>query len=286
MGSRYPSRPILTPLRRTALGLLTAVLLSGNGAAQVDWEPVPPERMLAIDTTKGRLLIEMRPDLAPQSVARVMLLAREHVYDGLQIHRVVPNFVAQTGNPNNRDGGVSTHPNLPPEFVFRFKPGGSEVMATTANDTVSGFFGSVPFQAVSLAEGSRRSDGLVRGWGAYCPGVAGMGRQAARDTGNSEIFFMLEASRNLDHDYSVWGRVVDGFPLLLTLAAGSPPAQPDLMTRVRVLADLPAAERPGVSLPSRAALAVLIARARTAKGADFSVCDVEVPARVTPPRQN
>jgi peptidylprolyl isomerase len=272
------------PLHLTALGLVAACVLSGRGAAQGDWEAVAPERILAIDTTKGRLLVEMRPDLAPQSVARVMLLARERVYDGLQFHRVVPNFVVQTGNPNNRDGGVSAHANLPPEFVFRFKPGGGEVMATTANDTVAGFFGSVPFQGVSLVEGSRRSDGLVRGWGAYCPGVAGMGRQAARDTGNSEIFFMLEASRNLDHDYSAWGRIIDGFPVLLALATGSPPAQPDLMTRVRVLADLPAAERPVVSLPSRTALSAIIARARTAKGADFSVCDVDVPARVTPPR--
>jgi peptidylprolyl isomerase len=261
-----------------------AVLLSSTVVnAQTGWQKLDPENVLVIDTSKGRVLVEMRPDMAPESVARVKLLTREGTYDGLQFHRVIAHFVAQTGNPNNRDGGVSTHPDLPAEFMFRFKPRTSELRATDASDGVSGFLGSVPFQGVSLADASRRPDGLLRAWGAYCPGVVGMGRQAAPDSGNSEIFFTLDASRRLDRDYTVWGRVIDGFPVLLALAVGEPPVQPDVMTRVRVLVDMPAGERPDVSLADRSALAELIARVRNSRGADFSVCDVDVPVRIGPP---
>lgn len=268
---------------KSCLAVIAVLMCSAVTSAQTGWQQLDPENVLVIDTSKGRLFVEMRPDMAPESVARVKLLTREGVYDGLQFHRVIAHFVAQTGNPNNRDGGVSGHPDLPAEFVFRFTPRPGEVMATDASDGVSGFLGSVPFQGVSLAEASRRPDGLLRAWGAYCPGVVGMGRQTAPNSANSEIFFTLDASRRLDRDYTVWGRVIDGFPVVLALAVGEPPAQPDVMRRVRVLVDVPAAERPTVSLPNRSVMAELIARVRNAKGADFSVCDVAVPARIGQP---
>jgi cyclophilin family peptidyl-prolyl cis-trans isomerase len=280
------TRPILDAsdaIMKLGSAVITVLLFSAVAKAQLGWQPLSPEDVLVIDTSKGRVLVEMRSDMAPESVARVKLLTREGVYDGLQFHRVIAHFVAQTGNPNNRDGGVSSHPDLPAEFIFRFKPSTAEVMATDASDSVSGFLGSVPFQGVPLADVNRRADGLLRAWGAYCPGVVGMGRQDAPGSANSEIFFTLDASRRLDRDYAVWGRVLDGFQALQSLAIGEPPLQPDVMIKVRVLADLPPSERPSVSLPDRSALAELIARIRNAKGADFSVCDVEVPVRVETP---
>ena len=83
------------------------------------WRTPDPETVLVIDSTAGRIVVEMRPDLASKAVERVRLLAREHVYDGLLFHRVIDQFVDQTGNPNNKDGGVSNHPNLDPEFDAR-----------------------------------------------------------------------------------------------------------------------------------------------------------------------
>jgi peptidylprolyl isomerase len=207
-----------------------------TSAAAQEWSRIDPENVIVIDTSKGRLVIEARPEIAPQAVARVKRLAREGVYDGLQIHRVVEHFVAQTGNPNNRDGGASAYPNLPPEFVFRLKPGDATLLAVKSSDGVAGFLGSVPFAGAAMTEADRASDGTLRAWGAYCSGVAGMGRQAGRDTANSEIFFMLEAARRLDRDYTAWGRIVNGMPVLRSLYVGSPPPTPDLMRRVRVLA--------------------------------------------------
>ena len=75
-----------------------------------------PENTLIIETTKGRVVIEMRPDLAPQHVERIKKLARENFYDGIVFHRVIDGFMAQTGCPHGSGTGGSDYPNLPAEF--------------------------------------------------------------------------------------------------------------------------------------------------------------------------
>ena len=75
-----------------------------------------PENTLIIETTQGRVVIEMRPDLAPQHVERIKTLAREGFYDGIVFHRVIEGFMAQTGCPDGRGTGGSKYPNLPAEF--------------------------------------------------------------------------------------------------------------------------------------------------------------------------
>ena len=268
-------------IRKLSAALFAFGLL--GAAPAPDWRPLDPETLLVIDTTRGRIIVEMAPDMAPQSVARVKLLAREGVYDGLQFHRVIEGFVNQTGNPDNRDGGGSRHPNLPLEATFRLAIAGYRPVAAQSDATV-GFRGSVPIATVSGQEALRSTDGTIRAWGAYCPGVAGMGRQEARDTGNSEIFFMRGSSRRLDRDYAVWGRIVVGGDINSHLAVGEPPARPDRMLKVRVAADLPEAQRPRLSIlrDDSPAFRALVRRTRIAKGADFSICDLEVPVRVDP----
>jgi peptidylprolyl isomerase len=105
-----------------------------------------------------------------------------------------------------------------------------------------------------------------------------MGRDAARDSANSEFYFMLDASRRLDRDYTVFGRIVSGMDVLLRLQHGEPPAHPDVMQTVRIMADIPVASRPAVKVPSDTAMSKMIAQAREEKGADFSVCDVRIPS--------
>lgn len=240
------------------------------------WHPLDPATTLVIDTTKGRILLEMRPELAPHAVERVILLAHEQVYDGLLFHRVIDHFVDQTGNPNNKDGGTSSHPDLAPEFTFRLDAGSYRpIVART--DGIAGFVGSLP------VEGGlpRPTDGRVGAWAAYCAGVVGMGRQEAPGSANSEIFFMRDAARRLDHDYTAFGRVVVGQDVVRAIAVGEPPEAPDRMLRVRLLADLPDADRPRFERMDEhdPAFAALIAKMRAARGADFSVCDLDVPVR-------
>ncbi|HEU5283574.1 MAG TPA: peptidylprolyl isomerase [Burkholderiales bacterium] len=74
-----------------------------------------PENTLYLDTKDGRVVIELRPDLAPKHVARIKELVRKGFYDGLVFHRVIEGFMAQTGDPlGNGTGGSGTK--LPAEF--------------------------------------------------------------------------------------------------------------------------------------------------------------------------
>ncbi|HEY0570201.1 MAG TPA: peptidylprolyl isomerase [Enterovirga sp.] len=75
-----------------------------------------PENTLILETTKGRVVIELRPDLAPGHVERIKTLAREGFYDGVVFHRVIEGFMAQTGDPTGTGSGGSKYPDLKAEF--------------------------------------------------------------------------------------------------------------------------------------------------------------------------
>ena len=140
--------------------------------------------------------------------------------------------------PGNKDGGKSSLPNLPPEFLIDDLPAGLLRPVRRSSDGVEGFVGSSPVAALQPSAVVPGHTGL-RAWGAVCQGVLGMGRDEPRDSGNSEIFFTQTANRYLDHDYSVVGRILVGQAAIDSLAVGFPPAHPDRMVKVRVLADLP-----------------------------------------------
>jgi len=75
-----------------------------------------PENTLVIETSKGTVVIALRPDLAPKHVERIKKLAREGFYDGIVFHRVIDGFMAQTGCPSGTGTGGSKLPNLKAEF--------------------------------------------------------------------------------------------------------------------------------------------------------------------------
>jgi peptidylprolyl isomerase len=74
------------------------------------------DNTLTLDTTKGAVVIKLRPDLAPNHVARIKQLAGEGFYDNVAFHRVIEGFMAQTGCPHGTGTGGSKHPNLKQEF--------------------------------------------------------------------------------------------------------------------------------------------------------------------------
>lgn len=92
-----------------------------------------PENTLVMETTKGTVVIEMYPDIAPAHVERMKLLAREKFYDGIVFHRVIDGFMAQVGCPHGRGTGGSKHPDLPAEFNETPHQRGVCSMARTAN---------------------------------------------------------------------------------------------------------------------------------------------------------
>jgi peptidylprolyl isomerase len=75
-----------------------------------------PENTLIMETTKGKVVIGLRPDLAPKHVERLKKLAREGFYDGVAFHRVIDGFMAQTGCPEGTGMGGSKYPDLKAEF--------------------------------------------------------------------------------------------------------------------------------------------------------------------------
>ena len=74
-----------------------------------------PENTMILETTKGRVVIEMRPELAPGHVARIKELVRDGFYDGIVFHRVIEGFMAQTGCPDG-DGRGGSGKKLKAEF--------------------------------------------------------------------------------------------------------------------------------------------------------------------------
>lgn len=91
-----------------------------------------PENTLIMETTKGTVVIECRPDLAPQHVARIKELARSGFYDGVVFHRVIDGFMAQTGDPTGTGMGGSGQ-KLKAEFTDAPHVRGVCSMARSAN---------------------------------------------------------------------------------------------------------------------------------------------------------
>ena len=75
-----------------------------------------PENTILLETSKGAVTIELRPDLAPGHVERIKELAREGFYDGIVFHRVIDGFMAQVGCPKGTGTGGSDKPDLQAEF--------------------------------------------------------------------------------------------------------------------------------------------------------------------------
>jgi cyclophilin family peptidyl-prolyl cis-trans isomerase len=92
-----------------------------------------PENTLVVETTKGRVVIALRPDLAPSHVERIKTLARKGFYDGVPFHRVIEGFMAQTGDPTGTGTGGSDLADLKAEFNAEPHVRGVCSMARTNN---------------------------------------------------------------------------------------------------------------------------------------------------------
>jgi peptidylprolyl isomerase len=270
-----------------------ALLVASPAAAQTSgWRTVDPENLLVIDTTKGRILVEIADFAAPGHAARIKTLARQGFYDGQIFHRVIDDFMAQTGDPTGTGTGDSGLPDLPQEFTFRRAAALPVAVVRPVAGGEEGFIGSLPVSGQSDLAMIAMADRRAETWGIFCDGVAGMARLGSDvNSANSQFFVMRARWPNqqretvMDRTYTAWGRVVAGLDVVKALAPGSPPPQPDRMIRTRLAADLAGSERPTVRVmdPRGPAFRALIAQARTKAGAGFSACDVELPVEVTAP---
>jgi peptidylprolyl isomerase len=253
--------------------------------AQSDWRTPDPQDVLVIDTNKGRIVVEMSPLAAPLAVARVRDLARAGFYNGQSFFRVIDGFMDQTGDPKNDGTGQSDKPNLPPEFTFRRDPSTPIVVVGRVAGIEAGFLGSLPVDSQTMDLGLLTVDHKVNAWGAYCPGVTGLARSDPPDSANSQFFLMRDASPHLEQKYTAWGRAISGLDVIRAIKTGEPAPPPeDQMLTVRVLADIAPADRPSVRVidPGSSWFRAMADRVRAARGANFSICDIDILAQVSP----
>ncbi len=105
----------------------------GQTQQQKGLKAMADREKLTLETTKGNVVIELRPDLAPKHVERIKTLANEGFYDGIVFHRVIEGFMAQTGCPQGTGTGGSDYPNLPAEFNAEPHVRGTASMARAQN---------------------------------------------------------------------------------------------------------------------------------------------------------
>jgi len=270
-----------------ASGMAAAPSVAQTAASASDWRTVAPENLLVIDTAKGRILVELSPVAAPNHVERIRTLADQGFYDGLKFHRVIADFMAQTGDPQGTGAGGSDLPDLKAEFSFRRGRDAGFVEVPNAGAGVFGLVGSLPVTTQPDAQMMITADFKVDAQGLFCPGVLGMARSGAPDSANSQFFLMTGERDALNGAYTAFGRVVSGLDVVKSLKKGSEAedgkvADPDVMTHVRMASALPEGDRPTVRVMDvrSAAFAERIAAARTARGGSFNICDVQPAAEV------
>ncbi len=161
-------------------------------------------------------------------------------------------------------------------------------MVQTDASAQLGVMGSMPVVTQPDAQMFVTADMKAAGQALFCPGVVGMARGGDVNSANSQFFVMTAPSAELNGGYTAFGRVLSGMDVVRALNAGSEAANgavpnPDTMVRVRTASAMPAAERPSARVmdPRSPAFAALLAETRTARGAGFTICDIQPTAEIT-----
>ncbi|MES2298972.1 MAG: peptidylprolyl isomerase [Pseudomonadota bacterium] len=216
-------------------------------SSPADWRPLDPENTLYMEIPGGRVVIELAPTFAPNHVANIKALAREHYFDGLAIIRSQDNWVTQWGDPDEKN---------PRPIKFAKATLKAEFTAPISADK---HFVRMPDRD-GYAPVVGHSDGFPvahdprsgQAWLTHCYGMVGVGRDNDADSGGGTSLYAVigHAPRHLDRNITVVGRVVAGMPLLSTVPRGAPPMgfydKPEQnvgIAWVKVAADVPEAER-------------------------------------------
>lgn len=265
-------------------------MIAGGAAAQSvgEWRTVAPDNLLVIDTSKGRVLVELEPRAAPNHIERIRTLTSRGFYDGLKFHRVIPDFMAQTGDPEGTGAGGSDLPDIKGEFSFRRGRDSGFVPVENSGPGLRGVMGSLPITTQPDAQMFVTADLKVGAGGLFCPGVAGMARAGSPDSANSQFFLMTGQNDALNGGYTPFGRVVQGLDVVKSLKTGSEAedgkvADPDTMTKVQLASAMPEGQRPTVrvAVPGSAPFNAALEAVRAARGAQFGICDVQPVVEVT-----
>ena len=257
-----------------------------------DWRALDAKRTLYLDLDSGRVIIELTPDFAPQHVANILALVREHYFDGLAFMRAQDNYVVQWGDADGKRAIHNAKKTLTAEFA---RP--AQGLAFTRLPDPDTFAPQVGF---SNGFAAARDPATNTAWLTHCYGAVGAGRDDDADSGGgTELYAVIGHSpRHLDRNVTLVGRVVKGMEILSTLKRGpgamgfyEKPEERTPIRSVRVLEDVPQSERTPLEVmrtdtPTFTAL-VNARRNRTEgwfkyQAGHIDVCNVPLPTR-TPP---
>lgn len=255
------------------------------------WRAVDPLNLLIMDLADGgRVAIELAPGFAPVHVANIRAFARAGYWDGSAIYRVQDNYVVQWGvNEGDRPlpGTVSK---LPPAEYHRALNGLS-VRPLGFPDSYAPMVGHADGWPIGYDPGSGRA------WLAHCYAMVGAGRDLSPDTGaGGELYAVIgHAPRHLDRNIATIGRVIEGVERLAARPRGTEAlgfyklrSQDIGISRVRLAADMPAAERPAYEvMKSDGPAFAAYVTGRANRGGDFfdvpaggvDLCNAPVPVR-------
>jgi peptidylprolyl isomerase len=220
-------------------------------AAPDEWREVPAERLIVFETTKGRILIEALPEVAPKHVEHFTAIIRSGDYDGTSYHRVIDDFMAQGGDIFALKGRESGQPNVPGEFTFKRDVDLMPLEATIGpEDTApAGFYAGFPMRTQPSFFAEMSADGKVDSYVPHCPGIVSTARTSDPNSANGQYFLMRGHAPHLDRQYTAWGRILSGLDVVYSIKVGQNPmsgevTNPDILNSARIVADLPEGERP------------------------------------------
>lgn len=257
-----------------------------------DWRALDPQNTLYLELASGRVVLQLAPRFAPQTIANIKTLVRQQYFDGLSIVRLQDNYVAQFGDPDGkRDlGGVA--PTLAPEFWQRYTTT-SDFNALPDRDVYAPQVGFIDSWPVA------RDPKAHEQWLAHCYGMLGVGRDTAADSGTgAELYVVIGHSpRQLDRNVTLVGRVVQGIEQISSLPRGTgnmgfyeKSEQYMPITTLRIAADLPPEQRTGLEVlrSDTPIFRDYVASLRSRRTAWFveptsriELCNVRIPVRRT-----
>ncbi len=241
----FAETPVETPTVEPAI---TAAEAQADPA---NWRKIAPENLFVFETTKGRILIEAFPEVAPKHYQQFSTLVRSGDYAGTSFHRVINGFMAQGGDIfalHNRESGL---PDIPGEFTFKRNPNAMKMdaMIGPEDSAPHGYLNGFPMATQPLFLSEMNTDGLLETYIPHCRGIVSTARTSDPNSANSQFFLMRDHSPHLDRQYTAWGRVVEGEDVVLAIKAGSQSlngavVDPDILKSTAVASDLPEDERP------------------------------------------
>jgi len=158
---------------RVLITFVTGLFVAGAAVAATD-----PENTLYLELKDGRVVIELRPDLAPEHVKRIKELTRQKFYDGIVFHRVIDGFMAQTGDPTGTGMGGSGK-NLKAEFSAEKHTRGTLSMARAQS------YDSADSQFFIVLADSNFLDGQYTVWGKVTKGMEFVDKIKKGDAANN-----------------------------------------------------------------------------------------------------